>query len=365
MMSSKSLIFCFDGTSNHLSDVKRQKEWFGLGTHLLDKSITNILKLHIMFGGTLDNQPLNALQHSFYYSGVGSNGSFFKKLLNASFAPENLDVADIMNCAIEDLLSTYTRGDKIFVFGFSRGAAIARRFCAVIHTYLGYEKPVSSLVEFIGVYDTVASIGKPNLDDEDKPISDVVFEDGTISDNINRAVHLLSLDEKRIAFQPTLMNADKRVKEVWFSGVHSDIGGGYYNDGLSDITLDYMINEVYERNLPLTVLDFSQINFEQLKTKHFSIHPKDLFIDVNYLAQLHEKERWFPFASLTLSHRDVRVNEEDEPSTSKFPIIYYSVKQRIENLADYRPAVLENMNYYLEYDNYYFQTQGFSEYRLN
>lgn len=365
VMSSKSLIFCFDGTFNHPSDSQEQKEWFGLGSQKVDKNITNILKLHIMFGGTFDNKPLHALQHSFYYSGVGTQGNFFKKLLNASFAPENLDVSQIMKQAISDLLSQYTQGDKIYVFGFSRGAAIARRFCAVIHTYLGYEKPVGNLIEFLGVFDTVASIGYPNLDDENKPISDVVFENGTISDNIHRALHLLSLDEQRIAYQPTLMNADKRVKEVWFSGVHSDIGGGYLNDGLSDITLDYIINEIYERNLAITILDFDQIDFEQLQSSQYKIQPEHLFINVNYLAQLHQKDRWLPFASFTLSHRDVRVNEEDQPSSSKFPIIYYSVKQRIENVSDYRPIALEDINYYLEYDNCYFQTEGFSEYRLS
>lgn len=359
---SKSLIFCFDGTSNHPSDAKQEREWFGLGLDRVDKSITNILKLHIMFGGNLHNSALNSFQHSFYYSGVGTYGNIFQKVLNASFAPENLDVRIIINNAINDLISHYSEGDKIFVFGFSRGAAIARRFCAVAHKYLGYNQPIDDLIEFIGVFDTVASIGAPNFEDDSKPISDVVFEDGTISDNIKRALHLLSLDEKRVAFQPTLMNAEKRVKEVWFSGVHSDIGGGYHYNGLSDVTLDYMINEIQKRDLDILILNINEINFEKLKTKDYEIKPEDIFIDVNSLGKLHTKQRWYPLSSVTLSNRDVRVNENDQPSSNKLPILYYSVKQRIQNMLEYRPSVLDGIDYYLEQENSFVQSMGFSEY---
>lgn len=362
---SKSLIFCFDGTSNHPSDAKLHKEWFGFSDEVVDKNITNILKLHILFGGNLENKALSSFQHSFYYSGVGTYGGFFEKMLNVAFAPENLDVSSIMNQAINDLLVHYQEGDKIFVFGFSRGAAIARRFCSVMHKYLGYNKPIDDLVEFLGVFDTVASIGKPNLNDENKPISDVVFENGTISDNIKRALHLLSLDEKRVAFQPTLMNADKRVKEVWFSGVHSDIGGGFYYDGLSDVTLDYMLNEIIQRQLRITILDVDEINFNALKTDTYCIEPKLLFINVNHLGKLHEKHRNHIFSNMTLCDRTVRVNEFDEPSAKRYPIVYYSVKQRIENLQNYRPSVLQDKSYYIEYENSFYQTKGFSEYKFN
>ncbi len=64
------------------------------------------------------------------------------------------------------------------------------------------------------MFDTVASIGKPDLDVDDRPGSDVLFENRTIAPNVQEALHLCSLDDNRRAFQPTLMNAGKRVMEV-------------------------------------------------------------------------------------------------------------------------------------------------------
>lgn len=319
-----------------------------------------------MFGGSLKNEPLNENQHSFYYSGVGTYGNILQKVINKTFSPEYLDVATIINNAINDLQENYNDGDKIYVFGFSRGAAIARRFCGIMHKYLGYTAEVENLVEFIGVFDTVASIGIANLDDETKPISDVVFENGTISKNIKKALHLLSLDEQRVAFQPTLMNSEKRVKEIWFSGCHSDIGGGYLYDGLSDVTLDYMINEIQKRNLDLKVLNLNEINFSLFKTDEFEIKKEDLFIEANYLGKSHKKERVYPFSKATLSNRLVRVNVDDKPSLTKIPLVYYSVKQRVLNMMDYRPEALEDIKHYLEENNYFVQINEMKEYeRLN
>ena len=82
---------------------------------------------------------------------------------------------------------------------------------------------------------------------DEKIHSDVVFENGTLNERIIKAVHIVSLDEDRIPFEPTLINKDnrnpERILEVWFLGVHSDIGGGYWFDGLSDVALEFMIQE--------------------------------------------------------------------------------------------------------------------------
>ena len=80
--------------------------------------------------------------------------------------------------------------------------------------------------------------------------SDVVFENGTLDPRIERAVHIVSLDEDRVAFEPTLINRDEehpdRILEAWFPGVHSDIGGGCWHDGLSDVSLSLMIEKCRE-----------------------------------------------------------------------------------------------------------------------
>jgi hypothetical protein len=71
-------------------------------------------------------------------------------------------------------------------------------------------------------------------------------KNGNIPSNVKKAVHYLSLDDKRAgSFTPVLMDAeDKRVTEVWFPGCHSDIGGGYYQDGVANGAGANMQNEM-------------------------------------------------------------------------------------------------------------------------
>ena len=104
-------------------------------------------------------------------------------------------------------------------------------------------------VAFLGVFDTVAAMDGVHTRGE-AISSDVVFENGTLDPRIRRAVHIVSLDEDRVAFEPTLINRDEgnpdRITEIWFPGVHSDIGGGYWHDGLADVSLRFMIEQCKE-----------------------------------------------------------------------------------------------------------------------
>ena len=195
-MATKIMI-CFDGTNNHPNDTEQEPDGPG---GVIDASITNVLKLHLLFGGNLANQegPIED-QHSFYYSGVGTYGGGLHRIFNAAFAPPKSDVGDIINAAGADLKANYSSDDEIFIFGFSRGAAIARQFAAVINDYI--EVPDGTQpVRFLGVYDTVASIGAPDIGDEQ--VSDVKFENNTVSTHVQEALHLLSIDENRKAFRP-------------------------------------------------------------------------------------------------------------------------------------------------------------------
>ena len=343
-MEKKNIIICFDGTSNHPSDAKQEREWFGFGD-IEDNGITNILKLHVLFGGDLTNEAHTKKQHSFYYSGVGTYGNKIQQMFNAAFAPKNLDVARIIKLAGKDLKKVYNNGDRVFIFGFSRGAAIARRFASLIDDYLPEDADANGVVRFLGVFDTVASIGFPNLDDDEKPISDVVFENGTVSPHVKEALHILSLDEKRIAFQPTLMNKDDRITEIWFPGAHSDIGGGFWYDGLSDITLEYLIKELKRRRLGLNVKAADKINYDKLKAPkgEYQIDYDDVFIKPNHKGKVHYQDRWWPVAKTTLSTRHVRVNENDIPSSNYRPIIHSRVVDRIDDIVEYRPKALKGI----------------------
>jgi hypothetical protein len=350
-------MICFDGTSNHPKDARQERSWFGLGD-IEDNGITNVLKLHTLFGGNLANEPGKvAGQHSLYYSGVGTYGNKVQRLFNTGFASSNLDVRTIMFSAGRDLAAIYQPGDRIFMTGFNRGAAIARKFASTLDRYLALPDdsttPGKQPIRFVGLFDTVASIGVPNLDDDDKPKSDVVFEDHTISPYIEEALHLVSVDEKRIAFQPTLMNRDgdpdqpKRVTEVWFAGAHADVGGGFWRDGLSDIALEFMIDEIARRDLGVQVLDPDDIDFDRLKApdRSYEINFADVDIKPNPQAKLHYQDRWGPIAALTLGPRDVRVNGKD-PETGDTPLIHNSLGQRIRQVTEYRPMALKGIGHH-------------------
>ena len=94
-------------------------------------------------------------------------------------------------------------------------------------------------IHFIGVWDTVDAVGGPFH------ISDLIntlfhrfkFPDQKLSDKVEHAVQALSIDDARAAFEPRLWEDTPNVEQVWFSGVHSNVGGGYPKQGMSLVTL--------------------------------------------------------------------------------------------------------------------------------
>jgi hypothetical protein len=107
----------------------------------------------------------------------------------------------------------------------------------------------STKIFFIGVWDTVGALGIPAdmaflklLDN----IEDHSFHDTQLSDAVLNARHAVAIDEHRQTFTPTFWtNVDSRlnVKQIWFPGCHSDVGGGFAQVGLSDGALKWMIDE--------------------------------------------------------------------------------------------------------------------------
>jgi len=324
----KKLIFCFDGTCNDPDDVS---------DYLDDISISNILKLHIFLGGKLTphngKNELIANQHSFYYSGIGNRGNWLIRTINAAFAPVYGEMDDIISEAQTDLAQHFTPGDEIYIFGFSRGAAIARMFAAHL----------SMPVKFLGVFDTVAATrGSLDLNPNTFPASGIVFENDILATHIERALHILALDEQRLWLQPTLFNYDARVKEVWFAGNHSDIGGGYCFDGLSDICLQFMLDNIADE---LTVFCIDEIDYQALKISgsNKTINFDHLLITPEVSGKIHTKLHRYSHR-FTRAIRSVRVNV-NELSSSNLPIIHHSVAQRVRQVKGYRPHALSNLNY--------------------
>ena len=60
-------------------------------------------------------------------------------------------------------------------------------------------------------------------------------------------MHLVAIDESREPFVPTLTNFSDKAEEAWFPGVHADIGGGYHDCVLGNITLNFMVNRLNEK----------------------------------------------------------------------------------------------------------------------
>lgn len=326
----KKLIFCFDGTCNDPEDVNED---------LTDTSISNILKLHVFFGGKLTphngQNELTPNQHSFYYSGIGNRGNWLLRAINATFAPSYGEMDDIISEANTDLQQHYQLGDEVYIFGFSRGAAIARIFAA----YLA--KPI----KFLGVFDTVAATrGSLDLNPDTFPASGIIFENDFLADHIERALHLLALDERRLLFQPTLFNKDARVQEVWFAGSHSDIGGGYNFDGLSDICLQFMLDNISDK---LTILPVTELDYLALKVPNSSkkISLADLVIVPKVDDKLHGNLSNF-FDIFTRNTRSVRVSV-NQFTSDHLPLIHHSVAKRFRLLKEYRPYALLKLDYQL------------------
>ena len=155
--NSKAIVFSFDGTGNEPSDA---------GEFVEDESITNVLKLHLLLGGGMGEEGEvlgdgKGKQLAFYYNGIGTReeGRSVPGLgrvisfVNMAFAPTWGDAKRILREARRDFEKSYNTGDRVAVFGYSRGAALARKFVSQL-----LEDEKCGSVAFLGVFDTVAAM---------------------------------------------------------------------------------------------------------------------------------------------------------------------------------------------------------------
>jgi len=356
------LIFNFDGTDNEPADAVQLIDNEGTQE---DDNITNILKFHLMAGGNLVSSDCKnikehdriglctgtASQKAFYYHGVGTYGSKVKRLLNAALANQSSDVAHILKMAISDFKIHYKPDTKVLVTGFSRGAALGRRFVALIEKHLG-ENVEGTITPFVYelMFDTVAAMGIPNMSKSSRPKSDVVFENGcSLPKIVIKALHCVSLDDKRKAFQPTLMNQQLDVvEEIWFAGAHSDVGGGYYRDGLSNVVLEYALDWLDKNKIKVdydrkpTTQDLSSALPEGVS---YTIGIDDVHLTPSALGKNHQQDRHPVFDWFTLDDRVCCVIKNDKIDTTIRPEIHNSVMERIVKDVDYMPKSLRNVDH--------------------
>jgi hypothetical protein len=356
------LIFNFDGTDNEPADAVQLID--NEGTHE-DDNITNILKFHLMAGGNLVSSDSNneqertrigkctgsASQKAFYYHGVGTYGSRVKRLLNAALANQSSDVAHILNMAMNDFKQHFRPNMKVLVTGFSRGAALGRRFVALIEKHLA-ENNQRATEPFVYelMFDTVAAMGMPNMSRSSRPKSEVVFENGcTLPEIVIKALHCVSLDDKRKAFQPTLMNHQPQiVEETWFAGAHSDVGGGFYRDGLSNGVLEYALDWLDKTDIEVdynTKPTTQALSSALPEGVSYVIGIDDVHLTPSALGKNHQQDRHPVLDWFTLDDRVCCVIENDKIDTKIRPQIHSSVKERIVKDIDYMPKSLRNVEH--------------------
>ena len=169
------------------------------------------------------------------------------------------------------LADHYDPGDRLYLFGFSRGAYTARSVAGLVasqgipdgreeahrrfRAYRRQEQGDGSEVWFVGVWDTVGSLGIPVGALRWTTAWRHRFHDVALHPLIRHAHHALALDERRKPFRPALWVApprdDQVVEQVWFPGAHADVGGGAAGDVLSDRALIWMAHRAAAADLPL------------------------------------------------------------------------------------------------------------------
>ena len=263
----KRLVVCFDGTWNS-ADSRRAE--------------TNVARIARAVRANSETEGVPQL--TLYLRGVGSTGIALQKLLGGATG-EGLD--DNICSGYMFLAQNYVPRDKIYLFGFSRGAFTARSLAGFVSScgllkrqklgdlsaawdYYRQANPRSPQdfcrhyhsdchldvgVAFLGVWDTVGALGVPGTILNTLNAHEYQFHNTAPSKVMKVGRHALAIDEHRDEFEPTLWTGsappDCDIQQVWFAGAHSDVGGGYQDRRLADIPLCWMAEEAEKCGLKL------------------------------------------------------------------------------------------------------------------
>jgi len=258
---SKRIVLCTDGTWDNTAND------------------TNVYKVAKALTTSAD-------QVGFYDDGVGSNGTPIEKLVGGAFGA---GLFQKIKDGYTQVAHLYEQDDPIFLFGFSRGAYTARSIAGMIAicglptsdfdtnmvetAFQAYRNPdqrdallaqlnqkydmYNAKITMVGVWDTVGSLGIPAIFGG---VDNLIygFLDTTLHPDVLNAYQAVAIDERRAEFPPTLWTSQpvngQTLEQVWFTGVHSDVGGGYAEDSstgtaLSDITLSWIMSKAWALGL--------------------------------------------------------------------------------------------------------------------
>ena len=213
-------------------------------------------------------------------------------------------------------------------------------------------------IQFVGVWDTVAAYGGP-IAEITRAIDNWIFPlsmpDYHLSTKVLCARHALALDDERDAFRPLLWDevheqglvdagevADGRLQQVWFTGMHSDVGGGYSDESLSYVSLLWMMEEAERAGL--RTLKVIKDRFVALASSYGPIHDSRAGIAAYYRYQPRKISAWIdPVDRTTLSLRDPAIaDDKGRPHGLLREVhVHESVMNRIARGTDrYAPITL-------------------------
>ncbi|CCL99034.1 uncharacterized protein FIBRA_01043 [Fibroporia radiculosa] len=348
----KRIIVCCDGTWQ--DGVIVTERW----------KYTNVLRLARAINHVDVRCDVPISQIVYYQSGVGSSLCLYDEVVDGA---TGATLGEKVEEAYAFIAHNYHPGDEIFLFGFSRGAFTARTIASFIgeigvldrtqmdhfgDIFIAFQKrgkpeidakeneqldkilapwtghdapgkrradssPHSFSIKCVGVFDTVGSVGLPEELTRHKNMNTLFgFHDTCLGEHIERAYQALALNEMRMDFdcakfeqtEPGRLKGQV-LKQCWFTGCHSDIGGGYHKHDLADITLMWMaanigdilsLDEQYlaslsdpvapwgeqpPHNSAVGIFDFARTHQREVPTAtdnitHETIHPSVLHQDI-------------------------------------------------------------------------------------
>ncbi|KAF8576583.1 hypothetical protein K439DRAFT_1640432 [Ramaria rubella] len=285
-MLSKRIIVCCDGTWQ--DGIVQKHRW----------EYSNILKLSRMINHQDDRQSPPIHQIVFYQAGIGSERNIYSEYIEGATGGS---LAEKVQEAYGFIAHNYQLGDEIFLFGFSRGAYTARMTAAFIgeigvldrvdmdhfaDIFIAYQKrgdtsdqeelercnktlePWTSpqakgrvradadgdtfTIKCVGVFDTVGSLGMPKELSFSHEMKELFgFHDKVLGAHIQHAFHAMGMHETRADFDVAKYEQTEKgrkkgqvLRQVWFSGCHSDVGGGYQSHDLADVSLAWMASNI-------------------------------------------------------------------------------------------------------------------------
>lgn len=315
----RNIVICCDGTGNEIK-----------------KDLSNVLKLCRLL-------KKNENQIVFYDPGIGTIGTEntwmrkTQKIISTFCLATGTGLDQNVLRAYRFLVEHYKAGDQIFIFGFSRGAYTARVLAGFIHlvgllrpeqvnlcdyafkafksasrsndlkiawAFGDVTRPIRVHIRFLGVWDTVSSVLIPRPDRNVLGIDQQRLPYTRTNPSVEIFRQAVAIDEKRRMFQinrwvnpqnfepnPFVKDGHKPqdIKQVWFAGNHSDIGGGYPEEesGAAKFSLKWMVHEAKSFGLRVDTATFNKIVLGQNRANQ-----KYDFVAPDANAKLHNSMTW-------------------------------------------------------------------------